>query len=293
MNSSFGTHESRLIIHAPAKVNLRLEVLSRRSDGYHELQMINACLDLHDSVEIRKVGAGIHLHCDDPSLSTGEDNLAWRAADAIMKHTGLAAGVEIRIAKSIPIGAGLGGGSSDAAAVLLGVNRLFGLGLSGEVLREIGLGLGADVPYFIHGGPAVVRGIGERISACTMKSNLSIILINPGFMVSTKSVYGEVASNLTLPQKATNLPAALGGPPDVVRLLRNDLDAVVSSRHPEIAEMKSVLLSMGAIGAMMSGSGPTVFGVFRDDASRPKAQEIGAGKNWRVIPATTVAGGAW
>ncbi|MFZ5761874.1 MAG: 4-(cytidine 5'-diphospho)-2-C-methyl-D-erythritol kinase [Thermodesulfobacteriota bacterium] len=260
-------------ISAPAKVNLQLVILGRRPDGYHELESLMVKLDLADHLTLARQPAGITLSCPGSDLPLGADNLVHRAAQAFFAHTAIAAGVAITLTKRIPVAAGLGGGSSDAAATLKGLNRLFDAGLDAATLMGLAKPLGADVPFFVLEAPAAwARGIGERLSVAAMPDLGWILLVNPGFAVSTKWVYENFA--LTRGGNPYILGAGLASANsaesrDKSRLLPlcNDLEAVTVGRYPEVAALKAALLAGGARDALMSGSGPTVFGLFDDQES--------------------------
>jgi len=255
---------------APAKINLCLHVIGKRGDGYHELEMLMLPLDFGDSVTLRlRERSGVELRCDGLSLAPGEENIATRAARRMFELSGCGRGAEVEIVKRIPVAAGLGGGSSDAAAVLCGLNRLLDLNLPEAELMAEGVKLGADVPFFIRGLPAWATGIGERLDTVENIPPAWYVLVNPGFAVSTAWVYGNLG--LTTPGATTKMPRFSGQIGEIVALLRNDLEAVTARRHPEIEALKSELVSLGARGALMSGSGPTVFGVFADEASARRA----------------------
>lgn len=249
-------------VYAPAKINLILDVLGKRPDGYHDVAMLMVRLSLQDRVRVRLTsGNEIVATCPGLELAAGEENIAGRAARLFLAHIGRQSGVDIRIDKQIPAAAGLGGGSSDAAAVLLALNDLCGADLSRAELQALGVRLGADVPFFLGGGMAAwATGIGERLVPWPGLPPLWLVLVNPRFAVSTAWVYQNLG--LTRYRRMSKIPRFPERMEDVVGLLRNDLEAVTSSRHPEIAEIKARLAEAGALGAMMSGSGPTVFGVF-------------------------------
>jgi 4-diphosphocytidyl-2-C-methyl-D-erythritol kinase len=254
---------NEITLTAPAKVNYRLDVLRRRDDGYHDLRMIMQPIDLCDEVAIRRVEQpGIAVHCGADGVPEGEGNIAWRAARALFDPADAGFGLRIDIIKRIPVAAGLGGGSSDAAAVLDGVNRLLGLGLSRERLREVGVTLGADVPFFLLGGPALAEGIGERLTPLEGIPRAWLVLVNPGIPVSTAWVYGNVNLSLTTGHLIPYIPLFYGDLSEVAAILANDLERVTMEAHPVIARIKERLLAAGALGALMSGSGPTVFGLF-------------------------------
>lgn len=259
-----------LTIAAPAKVNLQLAILDRRPDGYHELESFMLKLALADHLTLVRQPGGITLSCPDSSLPVGVDNLVCRAAQAFFIHTGISEGVAMTLRKRIPIAAGLGGGSSDAAATLLGLSRLFAAGLSERTLMELAKPLGADVPFFVSAAPAAwARGIGERLTPAPVPAVGWILLVNPGFPVSTKWVYENFA--LTRGGNPYILGRGLASANsaesrDNTRMLPlfNDLEAVTIGRYPEVAALKAALMAGGADDALMSGSGPTVFGLFAD-----------------------------
>jgi 4-diphosphocytidyl-2-C-methyl-D-erythritol kinase len=255
-------------IEAPAKINLFLKVLRRREDGYHDLDTVMAKLALSDRIQIEKRAAKVSFACSDSSLPVNDDNLAVKAAHAFFRASDLGSGVHISLQKNIPIAAGLGGGSSDAAAVLLGLNAMFFLPLSAKKLYAIGRGLGADIPFFINGeNCSRAIGIGDVLSPVRLKGKYTIVLVNPGFQVSTRWAYENFA--LTTPGN----PYILGrewqdeagdrvfGARDFTRLI-NDLESVTCARYPQVSLIKNHMKRFGAIASLMSGSGPTVFGIF-------------------------------
>jgi 4-diphosphocytidyl-2-C-methyl-D-erythritol kinase len=268
-------------IRAPAKVNLRLRVIGKRQDGYHLLDTIIVPVSLFDEIEITKITKGRNntaaaeqpeVTCDHPLVPAGEKNLAYRAARLLLKGKNIRERVRIHIAKRIPVGAGLGGGSSDAAAVLLGLNRLLRFNYSLQELEKISLSLGADVPFFIKAVPARARGIGERLSAIRHFPRLWMVILYPGFPLSTAWVYRNLRLKLTKHRlnNSINFTYLSGSPEEIRRLLVNDLETVTVSRHPKIGLLKENLTRAGAIGSLMSGSGSSVFGVFD---SRQRAQQ--------------------
>jgi 4-diphosphocytidyl-2-C-methyl-D-erythritol kinase len=276
---------------SPAKVNLYLKVLRKRPDGYHEIASLMQKIALADEMEFREGESGVRLSCPGSGLPEDSRNLVFRAARMLLAEAGHKRGVEIVLHKKIPTGAGLGGGSSNAAVTLTAVNELLGLGFSTERLMAMGKKLGADVPFFIYsgegGGAAWAFGIGEVLRPAENVPSLCFLLVNPGFEVSTRDVYeglGMTAhedwktgekTELTNGPTTFNMPVfnKSGGPEDVAAVLHNDLERVTLKLHPELKEIKEKLLYYGALGSLMSGSGPTVFGIFRDekDASRAAA----------------------
>lgn len=271
-----------LKLKAPAKINYRLDVLRKRPDGYHDLRMVMQRIDLCDDIHIALSGhAGIRVTCGRAGVPEGPENIAWRAADALLKLSGKAVGLDIAITKNIPVAAGLGGGSSDGAAVLMGVNELLGLGLDDGRLMEIGVKLGADVPFFIFKKTALAEGIGEKLSPIDRMPPAWLVLVNPNIHVSTAWVYQNL--QLTTRNDDHIISCFYGSVADVCAILSNDLETVTIRRFPVIGEIKERLLALGACGALMSGSGPTVFGVFADEGeARSAAAEISRVSGWFV-----------
>ena len=252
---------SRLVTRPPAKVNLTLEVLGRRSDGYHDIRSLMVRVGLYDRLTIETGVEGLTLLCPDANLPGDESNLAMAAALAFREETGGPDGLRITLHKGIPTAAGLGGGSSDAASVLKGLNGLMGNPLSRDRLMELGLRLGSDVPFFIAGVPAVAEGRGEKLTPARDLPPMWYVLVNPGFGVSAAWAYRNLKlTGSSFGSKIQCLDGILSG----ARIeLHNDLEGVVARSHPEVLEIKEFLMAQGAEGALMSGSGPTVFGVFR------------------------------
>lgn len=247
---------------APAKINLCLHVLGRLENGYHELAMAMQRVSLYDDIRIRLGGdRGIRVVCPGLELPQEQDNIAAKAARLLLDAAQIEKGVDIEILKRIPVAAGLGGGSSDAAAVLLGLNEMLGSGLDRKSLQGLGGQLGADVPFFIFQQPAWATGIGTKLEVLPALPEVAYLLVNPGITVSTAEVYRSL--ELTKGGELANLPRfSVATKSDLCAALHNDLEAVTLPRWPQIAEIKSRLLDLGARGALMSGSGATVFGVF-------------------------------
>ena len=264
----------RIEVNAPAKVNLFLQVVGRRPDGYHTLRSVFQKIDLADRLVLEKSdGQGITLLCPGSGLPEGKENLVYRAAELFLAEAGIGAGVRIELHKSIPVAAGLGGGSSDAAATLSGLDELFATGIGRARLQKIAEPLGADVPFFVNGcSAALVTGIGHEIEPCPGLGECSVVLANPGIAVSTKWVYESLAltsfdNAFTLACSCADDTGAIDGLPGLLRLggrgtLYNDLQAVTIDRYPVIGELKESMAALGAAQALMSGSGPTVFGLF-------------------------------
>ena len=260
-----------LHLESPAKVNLRLEILKRREDGYHELRTILQKISLHDTLHFfLKKEKGVSITTDHPKLPVGKDNLVFRAAQSVLKVSGYKGGIHIEIEKRIPLGAGLGGGSSNAATTLKAMNQLLKSNLSKKELMEMGLEIGADVPFFFLEGAAIGLGIGERLKKIKLPI-LYFVLIYPNYEVSTRWAYQNFV--LTNQRIHFNLHKFLKTPEGISHILFNHLEEVVSRKYPQIDVMKKILLSAGALGSLMTGSGPTVFGIFPEEKSATEAYE--------------------
>ncbi len=270
---------------SPAKLNLGLEILRRRADGYHEIQTVFVPLRLADRLELRRgaAGKGIRLEVHGAQLPLDRSNLAWRAADRFCAEIGEPADLEIRIEKRIPVAAGLGGGSSNAAAVLVGLEALWGRTLGPSVRARIALALGADVPFFLDPRPALGTGVGERLEPLRDLPEMHWVLVAFPFGISTAQAYAESAAELTLPRDPTSIGALLG-PKGLLSSPRNDLEASAVRRHPEILRARRALESVGALATGMSGSGPTVFGRFASEqAARQAADRVEVPAGARTI----------
>ena len=263
-------------IPAFAKVNLCLQVVGRCPDGYHDLRTIFQTISLHDTLEILlHAGRGIELICNDPTLSAGKDNLVWRAADALRHELLLRQGVRVRLTKRIPVARGLGGGSSDAAATLVGLLRLTGRRLPLTRLSEIAAELGADVPVFLFGGRSLGVGRGDRIFPLPDGARRTVVVVSPqGIGVSTREAFGWLGRKLTKPAADPRLWSfcALCWSPQEAPLV-NDFEAAVFRRHPRLRNIKRALLRAGAAGAALAGSGSAVFGLFRNPAQARRAAQ--------------------
>ena len=257
---------------APAKINLFLRVLGKRADGYHNIVSLMQKITLYDELTFLPRLQGIVLKCPNSDLPTSEDNLIFRAAEAVFSYAGYSSGIEIILTKNIPVAAGLGGGSSDAATTIMALNETCQLGLKKVELMKLGAKLGADIPFFIFGNSAFAAGIGDKLKAWKNPLKLNIVLINPFFSLSTKLVYESLNLRLTKKQINYSIPrfSALG---DITREMQNDLETASLKMHPELTDIKQLLLRHGALSAMMSGSGPTVFGIFTDENTAKKTAE--------------------
>ena len=245
---------------APAKINLSLRILSRRNDGFHEIETLIAPVSLHDEIKIDKIGIGkgIKFRCDDPSVSSGEDNLVVRAANRFFVATKLTPAVSIDLKKKIPHGAGLGGGSSDAATTLLALNRLFETNLTREELAKLGSEIGSDVPFFIFESAATCRGRGELVRPVQLPEQLPILLLKPDFVLATAWAYSRWHDSREIPG-ITYAAQEFAG-----QTLVNDLERPVFEKFVFLAQLKMWLLKQPEVGAtLMSGSGSTVFAVMR------------------------------
>jgi 4-diphosphocytidyl-2-C-methyl-D-erythritol kinase len=260
-------------IRAPAKVNLSLRVVGKRRDGYHLIDTIMAPVSLYDEIAIAraKPGAKLSVVCDDPKIPSGEKNLAYKAAALLLGRDAGKYPVAIHINKRIPAGAGLGGGSSDAAAVLVGLNRLLRLKKNRRQLLRLAAKIGADVPFFIIGRPARARGIGERLKPIKTGRRLWLVIVYPGFPVSTSWAYHSLSFKLTKNIEKTSLNRHVWPLRGSAIELVNDLEKPVFRRYPKVARLKQKLAEAGAAGTLMSGSGSSVFGIFSSGDKARKA----------------------
>lgn len=265
-------------LKARAKINLGLDVLRKREDGYHEVRMIMQTIPLYDKLTIRPAeDEQIHIRTNRHFLPTGEDNLVYRAAKLLMDEFQIRQGVEIELAKYIPVAAGMAGGSSDAAAMLVGMNKLFDLGLSTEQLMERGVKIGADVPFCVMRGTALAEGIGEKLTPLPPMPKCHILIAKPGIHVSTKFVYGNLrAGELEEHPDIDGQIEALkrGDLQELARLMGNVLETVTIPEYPVIRQIKDTMKEYGALNAMMSGSGPTVFGLFEEKLAAQEACRV-------------------
>jgi 4-diphosphocytidyl-2-C-methyl-D-erythritol kinase len=267
-----------ITLKAPAKVNYLLDVIRRRPDGYHDLRMVMQRVDLCDELTITLTDTpGISVTCGKNGVPDGPGNIAWKAANALIELTDGTCGARISIVKNIPVAAGLGGGSSDAATVLMGMNELLQLGLSDLRLMDIGVKLGADVPFFIFKKTALAEGIGEALTVMPEMPAAWVLLVNPGVHVSTAWVYKNL--QLTNRGELARLPNFYRSVSDISSIFANDLESVTIPAFPVIEEIKISMRQHGALGAMMSGSGPTVFGLFQDRETAEQARTAIIGDN--------------
>jgi len=268
-------------VRTAAKINLFLDVLGLREDGYHEIETFLQPVGLWDELSIRRVESGIELTGNDPAIPWDRENLCYRAAEAIMDRTGRRGGVRISVVKRIPHGAGLGGGSSDAAAVLLGLNELLELGLEEDELIEIGLSLGSDVPFFIRGGPAVGRGRGEILERANGLEKGWILIVKPDITVSTSWAYRNLKIGLTRGGGKATLGQLIEGLkrfPEAELTTWNSFTEPVTKSFPEIGAILATLRHSGAILSSMSGSGSACFGIFGEQGRVAEVHRLFTGK---------------
>lgn len=268
---------NRIQMKALAKVNLGLDVIRRREDGYHEVKMIMQTVRLYDRIILEKTQKGISMETNLSFLPVNEQNIAYRAAKMLMDEFHIQSGLHIKIDKHIPVAAGMAGGSTDGAAVLYGVNKIFKLGLTKRQLMERGVKLGADVPYCIMRGTVLSEGIGEILTPVSSLPDCHILIAKPPVSVSTKHVY----ENLKL-DKIEKYPD-IDGMVEALRIedlhgvtqrMENVLETVTIPEHPEIQQIKELMIKEGALNALMSGSGPTVFGIFDDREKGMRARDL-------------------
>ena len=246
---------------APAKINLSLKILGRRSDGFHEIETLIAPISLYDKIDIERQSRWIDFSCDDPTVPSGDENLVVRVAKAFFEKTKISGGVGIKLHKKIPHGAGLGGGSSDAAATLRALNQLFKTKLSREELAKLGSNIGSDVSFFLFESAAVCKGRGEIVNPTRLKTKLSILLFKPAFLVSSAWAYSRWQDSKEIPEISYQ-PQNFDG-----QSFRNDLERPVFEKFVFLAQLKAWLLKQEQVGAaLMSGSGSTVFAVLRLEA---------------------------
>ncbi|HYV24727.1 MAG TPA: 4-(cytidine 5'-diphospho)-2-C-methyl-D-erythritol kinase [Pyrinomonadaceae bacterium] len=283
-----------MTLPALAKINLNLRVRGKREDGYHELDTVFQTVSLHDTIRLSAIASSdIAFSCDDRSLPTDSHNLVVRAATALRDRVNPKKGARIRLEKRIPTHAGLGGGSSDAAATLIGLTRLWELGLTRQELSELAARLGADVPFFLHGGTARGTGIGDRLELLEDTPETFLIIVKPNANVSTADAYKALEKPaLTSPNSETILSRS-----EAKELfdnqhfasLENDFEAAALAAAPEIERAKAALMKAGAQASLLAGSGSAVFGIFdSEDAQRRAIQAIELETGWRVFPCKTV-----
>lgn len=261
---------------AYAKINLGLDVIGRLENGYHEVKMIMQTVGIFDVLTLTKTSEGIVVSTDNGELPTDDNNLIYKAARLMIETYDIPHGVRIHLEKNIPIAAGMAGGSTDAAATFLGMNELFSLGASEEELRGLGIKIGADVPYCIMGGTALAEGIGEKLTRLPDAPDCCLLVAKPDINVSTKYVYEHLdAEGVDIHPDIDGMREAIeqGSLEGIVTRLGNVLEVVTVKKYTIIEEIKKTMLSYGAKGSLMSGSGPTVFGIFENEEDAGKAMK--------------------
>lgn len=264
-----------ITLKALAKINLGLDVIGKRADGYHEVRMIMQTIHLYDRISIKKTKEpGIAIQTNLSFLPVNENNLVYKAGKLLIDEFQIKEGVKVNLEKRIPVAAGMAGGSTDAAAMLYGLNELFGLGLSRTQLMERGVNIGADVPYCLMRGTALAEGIGEKLRSLPPMVKCPVLIAKPQIAVSTKTVYeklnlGTQAAHPDINRLIADIEAA--DLKAVAEHMGNILETVTIPDHPVIAQIKEQMLRSGAVGALMSGSGPTVFGLFEDEKTAKRA----------------------
>lgn len=286
---------NELRLRANAKINLFLEVLDRRRDGYHNIETVFQSIDLHDVITLRESTSGdVKVKCDDPRVPVDSSNLVYKAAELLSQESGKRSGVEIHILKRIPVGAGLAGGSTDAAATLVGLNELWGLEYGIDELMQLGGKLGADVPFCIMGGTALGRGRGDELTQLKTFSGIPAVIANPGFQVSTAWAYGSLKDlGLTRSLKNANILVGKMQQNDISEVggeFFNIFENVVMEKYPSVRQIKEEFIRSGASGALMSGSGPTVFAVAQDMSSAQRLREqVGNLADFCIVTQTSSA----
>ena len=281
----------KLKFKTPAKINLGLHIHGKREDGFHELETIFQMVCLYDDVELELLPSGINIECDTPGVPIDHTNLAFKAALLLQKSCHVQGkGVSIRLKKKIPFGAGLGGGSGNAAGVLMGLNRLWDLNIQREKLMILAAELGSDVPFFLKSPCALGMGRGEQLKTLKPCSKFQVLLVFPGFPIATSWVYQNLRLKLTKRPNNISILRKNLSLSDIKSLglnLYNDLEPVVIQRFPEVQIVKDELWALGALGVLLSGSGSTVFGIF-DDPKKARAAYEGLNGDWERVISETI-----
>jgi 4-diphosphocytidyl-2-C-methyl-D-erythritol kinase len=286
-----GTNAGPVRVAAPAKVNLFLRLLAKEESGYHQLETLYSAVDFCDEIVLHRTERGVSIEVVGPSVGPDEENLAYRAADALLEAAGSTMGVHIHLTKNIPVGAGLGGGSSDAGGTLRALNTLLPEPLSTSALLQTAAGLGADVPFFASGaGAAIAWGRGERLLPVPDLPRLSVLLALPSLHVATAEAYEHVSVRECI-VSATLALDSLGRPETLVALAENDFEASVFARHPELGKLREAVHEVGALTARLSGSGAALFGLFtdRESAERASASLSASWADVRFVVTETMA----
>ena len=284
-------HGSFLLVRSFAKINLALAVLGKRPDGFHEIRTVFQSIDLHDRIEIRP-SSGLNLECADLPGVSPESNLVWKAANALSGAVPSCPGAHITLHKQIPAGAGLGGGSGNAAATLIGLARFWGVEIAEAKLQTLAADLGSDVPFFLRGGTALGSGRGDEITPLPDLPRVHLAVVYPGVHISTSEAYGSLRLTLTSQDSAHKIQGFCGGllagldcPPPIF----NDFETSILPAYPVIAEAKAFLTSHGATATLLSGSGSSVFGFFLDEESALAVSRADHPEAWGVFPAKTLS----
>lgn len=282
-------------LKAPAKINVRLDVLGKRQDGYHDLRMINTAVSIFDDIECELIERGIVVECEnDVAVPNGEKNIVYGVAKEILAYSNKNVGVKIKINKNIPSAAGMGGGSSNAASVLMGLNEMLRINLTKAKLMDIGLRFGADVPFFISQSPAIATGVGEQITRIKKMPKLPLVIVSPNIKVSTKWVFDKVeASNDNEPRELPvngEIPVQFATKKAIIRYLNNDLETVTTKMYPVVNDIKAILKKAGALACQMTGSGPSVFGIFSSkETAEAASRKVGSAiQDCRVFVAENI-----
>lgn len=269
---------NKIKINSYSKINLTLNILSRREDGYHEIETIMQSINLADRVIITEEKEGIKIKCNHPEVPVNANSLAYRSAEKIINRYGIKKGVKIEIEKKIPLASGLAGGSANSATILIGINKLFSLNLSNEDLRGIGEELGMDVPFFIQNGTALAYQRGEKLTPLSsINPPLWMIILNPGFNISTNWAYNNLDLD-SIKREKNNTKAMLkalkeGKSQEIAKNLFNSFESLIIKKYPEVGRIKNRLIEESVLGALMSGSGPTVFGITQNKEEALKIYE--------------------
>ncbi|MCI0338761.1 MAG: 4-(cytidine 5'-diphospho)-2-C-methyl-D-erythritol kinase [Acidobacteria bacterium] len=283
-----------------AKINWTLEILGKRADGYHELRTLLQTISLADELIFTPTEKKIEIICEHPGVPCDKTNLSYRATKLLSDFTGVEHGVRITIKKRIPVAAGLGGGSSNAAATLIALQKLWGLELAPRDMFTLGSKIGADVPFFFIGGTALGIGRGDEVYPLDDCSAEFLLLVNAGIPVATREVYANLPPELTNPVATAKMPLSLetayansavrrGRPESIWTRLHNDLEIPVLAHHPLLVEIKQRLTKIGARGVLMSGSGSTIFAIFDSEEARSGALSDLSGAGWWCAPARTLS----
>ncbi len=284
----------QITIAAPAKINLSLDITGKLENGYHTLDTIMQTISIEDKITLTKTGREISVFCDHPQVPAGDGNICHKAAQAFFEKTAIEGGVLITIEKNIPVGAGLAGGSSDAAAVIKGLNLLYKAGLTQREMCKIGLKCGADVPFCVVAGTCRAKGIGEKLTVLPSFAGVYVVLVVPDFFVSTAWAYENYVLDSTVEKPRTEELITYIRSRDIkntAERMANVLESVTAKKHPEIREIKNDIKKSGACGSVMSGSGPSVFGLFENEQKARIAYSVIREKYNRSYLALTIDGG--